>query len=167
MTPTPHRQVILIDGGSGSGKTTYARRLARSLRARGRTVQLVSLDEIYPGWHGLAAASDAVVTDVLDAGRYQRWDWQHQRSGDYVTVDADADLIIEGCGAITPASAALSTRTIWLDLDAATRRRRAVSRSDAATYEPWWDTWAAQEHDHWRRHRPWELADAVIPVDAD
>lgn len=156
------RQVIVIDGGSGAGKTTFAHRLAASMRARGRHVQVVSLDEFYPGWQGLAAASDIVVHDVLARGRYRRWDWEHGRWNGEVVLDPDADLVIEGCGALTPGSAAHATRRIWLELDAETRRERALSRPDGAGFEPWWDTWAVQEREHWRRHRPWELADEIL-----
>ncbi|MEO8095730.1 MAG: hypothetical protein ABI632_12485, partial [Pseudolysinimonas sp.] len=43
------RPVVLIDGRSGAGKTTLARELAPLVGA-----QLVSLDDVYPGWDGLA-----------------------------------------------------------------------------------------------------------------
>ncbi len=46
---------ILIDGRSGSGKTELARAIVDDWPG----AQLVRLDEVYPGWHGLAAASSS------------------------------------------------------------------------------------------------------------
>lgn len=159
------RLVLLIDGGSGSGKTTLAQHLrARLLSRLGRTsVQLVSLEDVYPGWHGLQEASDAVITDILrpqDPG-YRRWDWVQDRPADWVPLDPTADLIVEGCGAITKASAALATSVIWIDSEEETRSQRALAR-DGDAFAPWWDVWEAQEHQHWARHSPWGLADVVL-----
>lgn len=156
-------RVTIIDGGSGSGKTTYARALAEAERARGRRVEVVSLDAFYPGWSGLAAASRMVVDDVLGRGGYRRWDWAAGRPGEWVTLDPAADLVIEGCGALTPASAAYADRTIWLELDAAARKRRALAR-DGEAFAPWWDHWAAQEAEHWAAHDPRGLAAEVVQV---
>lgn len=155
------RRVTIIDGGSGSGKTTYARALAARERAGGRRVEVVSLDDFYPGWSGLAAASRMVVDDVLRRGGFRRWDWAADRPGEWVGLDPAADLVIEGCGALTPASAAYADRTIWLDLDAATRKRRALAR-DGDGFAPWWDHWAAQEAAHWAADDPRALADEVV-----
>ena len=103
-----------------------------------------------------------VVTDVLDRNFYRRWDWEHDVPADRVEVDPSLDLIVEGCGAITPASAARATHRIWLEMPARLRRRRALSRADGAGYRPWWDTWAAQEREHWRADTPWLLADRIV-----
>lgn len=63
--------MVLVDGRSGTGKTTLGDQLARLLGA-----QVVHLDDVYPGWDGLRAAADAVVRDVLGApSGYRRWDW--------------------------------------------------------------------------------------------
>ena len=156
------REVILIDGGSGAGKTTFAHDLARRRGATGRRVQVVSLDDMYPGWYGLAAASAMVVEDVLGSDHYRRWNWPRHRPAERVEVDPLADLIIEGCGAISRESAPLASRRIWLELPAAERRRRALSRPDGEGYRPWWDVWAVQEAEHWARNRPWELADEIV-----
>ncbi|MEG8037277.1 hypothetical protein QP157_18770 [Sphingomonas sp. LR61] len=54
------RLVVLVDGRSGTGKTTLGDQLAQLLGA-----QVVHLDDVYPGWDGLRAAADAVARDVL------------------------------------------------------------------------------------------------------
>ena len=45
--------LIAVDGFSGAGKTTLATELAAALRAH-HTVSLFHLEDVYPGWDGLA-----------------------------------------------------------------------------------------------------------------
>ena len=150
------RPVVIIDGGSGSGKSTLARRLAPLLDA-----QLVRLDDIYPGWDGLEAASANVTKHVLDQHRWQRWDWAADRPAEWHELDPDLPLVIEGSGALSRANCRLATFALWIELDAAERRRRALER-DGDTYAPHWDRWAAQEAAFFERERPDLLADVVI-----
>ncbi|WP_424465880.1 ATP-binding protein [Pseudoclavibacter helvolus] len=169
------RPVVLIDGGSGSGKTTLAGELLAAFRDRGFVdAQLVSLDDAYPGWGGLAAASQAVHRDMLKhehpggANRpgYQSWDWAADASGPWRDIDGGAPLIIEGCGSLTRESAPLATTTVWIELDEAHRKPRALSRpGDIGVFEEFWEMWAAQEREHWRRNAPFLLADVVIEVE--
>ncbi|MDQ1578127.1 MAG: hypothetical protein QOE21_814, partial [Microbacteriaceae bacterium] len=53
------------------------------------------------------------------------------------------------------------TFAIWVELDAATRKRRALDR-DGDAYRPHWDRWAAQELAFAEREHPSELADLVV-----
>lgn len=156
------RPVVLIDGGAGSGKTTLGQAMAAAWPGDVR-VSLVSLDDFYPGWGGLAAASELVTTDVLSPSHpgYRRWDWARSAPAEWVPLSSEAPLIIEGCGTLTPASRSLATFGIWCELDATTRRHRAWER-DGASFAAHWDEWAAQEATHWQVHRPWELADAIV-----
>ena len=153
------RPVVLIDGGAGSGKTTLAQKLVAAWSGTTRP-QLVSLDDLYPGWGGLAAAS-AAVPDLITGGGYASWDWARSRPGPWRTLDPERPLIVEGCGAITPASAALSGLTVWVDLDASERRRRAIAR-DGDSFATHWDEWAEQETAQWRSNRPRDLADVIL-----
>lgn len=152
----PHPWVLLIDGRSGAGKTVLARRLVAALPG----TTLVSLDDVYPGWDGLAAGASAVPGIIRD-GAWRRWDWAADRPGADAAITRDGPLIVEGCGAISRASRALADHAWWIELDDAERRRRALDR-DGDTYAPHWDRWAAQELAQARQDPPRELADLVI-----
>jgi hypothetical protein len=157
------RPVVLLDGGSGAGKTSLAALIAQSWRAaRDEELQVVSLDDVYPGWHGLAAGSAAVprILAPSSAG-FRRWDWATSLPADWVSVDPHRPILVEGCGALTLESAKMATCRVWLELDEPLRRHRALAR-DRGGYDPYWDTWAAQEQTHWRENQPWSLADLTI-----
>ncbi|MGL4831322.1 MAG: phosphotransferase-like protein [Propionibacteriaceae bacterium] len=156
----PSRHVVILDGGSGSGKTTLAHALAEQFD---EPLQLVSLDEVYPGWAGLAAGSRAVVETILDPcdPHYRRWDWAHDCVGETVELDPQAGILIEGCGALTAQSAALASYAIFLDLDAQQRKERALAR-DGDVFRPYWDFWAEQERAHWAQDQPQQLADLIL-----
>ncbi|NHI16926.1 hypothetical protein [Microbacterium excoecariae] len=156
LAPGPFR--LVIDGRSGAGKTTLARAVATARGAR-----LVSLDEFYPGWGGLARATPVAARILTDhaAGRaatYRRWDWAR---GEYETrerrVDPGEPLVVEGCGSLSPAAARAATCAVWLDADAHARRDRALAR-DGDGFRPFWDMWAAQEDAHILDHAPESLA---------
>jgi uridine kinase len=152
------RPVVLIDGGAGSGKTTLASQLIASWP--GEPPQLVSLDELYPGWHGLAVAS-ALVPEVISGAGFRRWDWTAGAPDGRRELDPSRGLVIEGCGAITPAACALADLSVWLELPATERRARALAR-DGELFAAHWDEWADQEAEHWRAEHPAQLADLVI-----
>lgn len=146
--------ITLIDGRSGSGKTYLAQEFPEA--------QVVHLDDVYPGWGGLDAASDA-VPDILTAHRWQQWDWTAGAPGQWHELDPARPIVIEGVGAISRASAPLADRAIWLELDAETRKQRALEREpDFAEH---WDDWAAQEEVFIARENPTALATEVRRVD--
>jgi uridine kinase len=155
-------RVTLVDGRSGSGKTTWASALAVRTGAR-----LLSLDEVYPGWDGLEAAERHVIDSVLiplaagRAGSYQTWDWAQGRAGPSRAVDAARPLVVEGCGALSAESRALAHRGVWIELDALNRRERAIAR-DGELFARQWERWARQEEWHERRHSPRAHADVII-----
>ena len=145
---------VVIDGRSGSGKTTIAARL-RDAWPRQKTPRLIALDDFYPGWDGLASASTIVADGILApiaagrAGQFRRWDWNAGSPGASVSIAPDTALIVEGAGALTPHAQELADLTVWLDAPEVSRRERALAR-DGETYAPHWERWAAQET---RTHR--------------
>ena len=138
-------RTVLIDGRSGSGKTTFAAALARLTGH-----EVIHLDDFYPGWWGLIDAMSMVAHDVLHPTHpgYQRWNWGTNTPGEWVNLDPERLRIVEGVGAVSEASIRAAQKrgkvvSIRLHLDAQTRKQRALTRDPA--FADWWDVWAAQE----------------------
>ncbi|WP_309067775.1 hypothetical protein [Microbacterium sp.] len=164
--PSP---VILIDGRSGGGKTTLARRLADEWPRAGERPCLVALDSLYPGWDGLAEGTRLAHEWLLvphHAGvdaRWRRFDWDLRAFAEAHVVARGRPLIVEGAGALTAAAKPLVQVSVWVDGPEASRRRRALER-DGDAYAPHWRRWATQEVVHMAEHRPRELADLVFEL---
>lgn len=146
--------VIAVDGRSGSGKTRFAEALRHTL---GDAV-VVHLDDIYPGWDGLAATPQLVTDQVLvplrrgEPASYRRFDWDRSEFGDFVEVPPGRFVIVEGAGSsVGPARPYVDVR-VWLDAAEAIRKQRALTR-DGETYAPHWKRWADQERAVFRADR--------------
>lgn len=143
--------VVAVDGRSGAGKSTLAALLAAEVTGgHGIRVASVALEDLYPGWTGLAAGTRMWAGSVLPClarGRpatYQPWDWHAGRVGRVVTVPAAPVVIGEGVGAGVRQARARLDLLVWVHAAGPLRRERALAR-DGDVFAAWWDAWAAQE----------------------
>jgi uridine kinase len=156
-------RIVVIDGRSGAGKTT----IANALASRVPRCAVLHLEQIYPGWDGLAAASSMLVRDVLSplrAGRparVRRWDWVAEAPAQWLVLRPSGTVIVEGAGSLSRAAKRLADLSLWVELDERSRRRRALQR-DGAAYAPYWERWAAHEAAFIAREHPRRLADLVV-----
>ncbi|MFF2276576.1 AAA family ATPase [Agromyces sp. NPDC058126] len=161
--------VVAIDGPSGSGKSTFADQLAAGWP--GRRARLVRLDEVYPGWHGLAAASGTLDRTLLARhargapGGWRRWDWEAGHRADAVVLSPVSPLVLEGCGAFEAVARRPDVVRVWLRAADDTRRPRALAR-DAGRFDAYWDLWETEWRRYVHRVRPLRSADLVITLPA-
>jgi cytidylate kinase len=154
--------VVAVDGPSGSGKTTLARGVSDALDA-----PVVHMDELFPGWDGLAAAVPLLVDQVLaprargERTAYRVWDWTRDAWGPVREVADGRFLVIEGCGSSVGPAGAYAAVRVWVEAGAGVRRRRALAR-DGAAYEPHWQRWADQEEALFACDRTRERAHLVL-----
>ena len=156
--PAAGPRVLAVDGRSGSGKTGLAAALAQALAA-----PVVHLDDLYPGWEGLAAAVELLreVLAGLRGGqpvRHPVWDWAAGAYRGEVALPTTGAVVVEGVGA---GCAAPVEVLVWLEADAGTRRRRALAR-DGEVFAAHWEQWAAQEERLFAAHDVRARADVVL-----
>lgn len=160
--------VVLIDGGSGAGKSSLAALLVRRWPVVGH-VQLIALDSLYPGWDGLDGGAERAREWILGPhgrgyiGIWRRWDWGEQSEAESHAVDPSLGVIVEGSGILRPSTAGLADVRVWVESAEASRKARALAR-DGDTYRPHWDRWAAQERRHIERDDPRSLATRIVEV---
>ncbi|NYE46767.1 hypothetical protein HDA32_001887 [Spinactinospora alkalitolerans] len=156
-------RIVALEGRSGSGKTRLADALAVPLGC-----SVFHLDDVYPGWDGLAAAVPLVrewVVEPLLHGRdpcWRRYDWERGGYSGWHRTLADEVLLVEGCGAGARDLRPYLSALVWVDVPDPVRRERLEARFDAAAYAPHRERWATQETAFYLESRPRERADLVI-----
>ena len=156
-------RLVCVDGPSGSGKTVLAAGLVPALGG----APLVHMDDLYPGWDGLARAVTLLhkwIVGPLAGGRPardRRYDWGLGRYAEEHDLGTPPVLVIEGAGSGARIISAHAVLLVWIDAPPAERFRRAMER-DGETYRPHWDRWAAQEQAHFATEGTPGRADVAV-----
>ncbi|MFF5211544.1 uridine kinase [Streptosporangium sp. NPDC000396] len=140
-------RVVAVDGPGGSGKTTFAKRLARTLGA-----QVVHSDDFPVPWDEPPVAWFQRVEDQVlgplaagEPGGYRRYDWVRGGFAEWVDVPVAPVLLLEGVS--TARRTAPTALTIWVEAPRDLRLARALVR-DGASFAPQWHDWMRAE-DEW------------------
>jgi uridine kinase len=154
--------LVLVDGASGTGKTSLAAELAARWPTDRRVV-VVHMDDLYGGWDGLAAGILALEVSLLtprswgEDAHLGSYNWVTQSWDDGQVIPAGVDVIVEGCGSFGPVLAQTADARIWLEAPEDLRRERALGRG-AEDFERHWDMWEQQFQQFERRVQPSERA---------
>lgn len=142
-------RLVCVDGPSASGKTVLAGRLAAALGQP----PVLHMDDLYPGWDGLAQAVPLLHEQVVGplaagrAARYRRYDWERGVYAEEHDLGTPPVLVVEGVGAGARPVAAHAVLLVWVQAPQDERFRRGIAR-DGEAYRPHWERWARQERAH-------------------
>ncbi|MGK5630907.1 uridine kinase family protein [Streptomyces sp. URMC 123] len=155
-------RLIAVDGHAGSGKSTFAGRLAAALG--GAPVlhldDIATHDELF-AWTGRLRAR---VLEPLAHGRparYARYDWVARRFAEEREIPPAPVVLIEGVGAGRRALRPFLARLIWMELDRETAWRRGRDR-DGSAQAAFWDGWMRAEREHFAADPSRPFADLLV-----
>ncbi|GAA1976708.1 hypothetical protein GCM10009817_16260 [Terrabacter lapilli] len=162
------RSVLLVDGRSGGGKTTFAERAARLLDGA-----VVHSDDL--AWnHDAVAWDELAITHVLEPWRrgedvdFRPPAWvTHGRDGAVAVPEGVRVLVLEGVGAGRASLASRADAVVWVQSDRLEARERGLRRDVELGRTPeeakeFWDGWMGAEEPFLAADRPWERASLVV-----
>ncbi|MDE9366025.1 hypothetical protein PZ938_10460 [Luteipulveratus sp. YIM 133132] len=160
--------VVAVDGPAGSGKSSLAALVCDRLD----DVARVHLDDVFPGWDGLASAPALLAAQVLaplsrrEPAAYRRFDWPTGRYAELVPVPARRFVVVEGCSSTVGIARPYVDVRVWVEAEHDTRMRRGLERS-GDEFGPNWERWARQEEAVFAADRTREHAHLIFRTDGD
>ncbi|MCX7921192.1 MAG: uridine kinase [Clostridia bacterium] len=175
--PKKHSTLLVgIDGCGGSGKSTFAKKLADLSPA----IMLVHMDDFYlPS--NLIIKGDAYtkpigadfdwprlrdqLLDPISAeknGVYQRYDWCTDTIAEWHLVPTGGIVLVEGVYSTRQELSHYYDFKVWVDCPSEIRLARGIQRDGEASRELWEKNWMVAENKYVEEHRPFERADLVI-----
>ncbi|AUH39005.1 uridine kinase family protein [Streptomyces sp. CMB-StM0423] len=141
-------RLVAVDGHAGSGKTTFAGRLAAALGG----APVLRLDDIatHREFFGWTARLRRQVLDPLAAGRpavYDAYDWDARAFTARRTLPPAPVVLVEGVGAGRRELRPHLARLLWMEVPAAAAWARGRER-DGPGLAGFWDDWERAERAH-------------------
>ncbi|MFI6349747.1 uridine kinase [Streptomyces sp. NPDC050560] len=141
-------RLVAVDGHAGSGKSTFAGRLAEALGG----APVLPLDSLAShaepfGWTGRLRRQ---VLEPFERGRtahYAPYDWIERRYRTPLPLPAAPVVLVEGVGAGRRALRPSLACQLWMDVPAA-EAWRCGRRRDGPALDAFWDGWEAAERRH-------------------
>lgn len=156
-----HTAVIGIDGCAGSGKTTFARQLAKKLG----TASIIHTDD-FASWDNPLDWWPRMLQQVLEPlfqnnpACYQRYDWDDCRLAEWHTVSSGI-VLIEGVSSTREEFQPYLAYGVWVECSRDVRLARGLKR-DGEQALPFWENWMIQEDTYTAVQQPKERADLVV-----
>ncbi|MEU1216320.1 uridine kinase [Streptomyces sp. NPDC005791] len=155
-------RLIAVDGHAGSGKSTFAGRLAAALG----DAPVLHLDDLATH-EQLFAWTDRLRRQVLDPlsrgepARYAPYDWTARRFGPPGTLLPAPVVLLEGVGAGRAAVRPFLAGLLWVEGEREASWEQGRHR-DGPELSDFWDGWTVAERRHFAEDPSYPFADAVI-----
>ncbi|MET9802759.1 hypothetical protein [Streptomyces sp. NPDC006368] len=155
-------RLVAVDGHAGSGKSTFAGRLADALGG----APVLHLDDI--ATHDeLFAWTDRLRAEVLEpltrgeAARVHPYDWNRRRFGRSRPLDPAPVVLVEGVGAGRRALRPYLAWLLWMERGAEESWARGRHR-DGPAQSAFWDGWTVAETRHFAADPSRPFADTLV-----
>jgi hypothetical protein len=159
---------VAVDGRAGSGKTTFARRFAKALRAGGAHVAELHVDDLLDGWSDLGGYWNRFERGVLAPlrggvdGAYRRYDWHRGRfESGWAAVAVPEVLLLEGVGSARAGARPELTLSVFVAAPRDVRLARGMAR-DGEALRGEWTRWMSLEDAHFAEDRTARAVDLVV-----
>ena len=167
--------LIAIEGFGGSGKTTFAEQLRKTLDS----AYVVNIDDFIvkekltePSWDKGAFDRERLEREVLIPAtssqliQYEELIWETNTLSEPKTVPLVNYLIVEGISSYHPNIAHYYDYKIWVDTPIEIAKERGRARSGSNENAIHWDLWAENDLAYQKRHHPEQNADFIINNEA-
>lgn len=161
--------LIAIDGCGGSGKTTFAKKLALELS----NCQVVHIDDFYkPKEQRIKITEQTPVHSNFEFERLKKQVLEPIKnntkanyltpSGESVKINPNGYVIVEGLGTLGEALKDYFDYKIWIDSPELLRRQRGIERDSKAWTKIWDEEYLPQDARYVSEQAPNQEADWVI-----
>ncbi len=154
-------EIIAIDGCGGSGKSTFAARLGKLLGC-----PVVHTDD-FASWNNVLDWYPRMTEQVMEplrrngVARYQRYDWGTRKLAEWLEVEPQLYVIVEGVSSSRAEFREFLTYRIYMEADRETRLKRGLERDGVEALELW-RGWMTEEDAYLERDDPMRHADIVV-----
>ncbi|MFE2234983.1 uridine kinase [Streptomyces sp. NPDC059442] len=154
-------RLVAVDGHAGSGKSTFAGRLARLLAA-----PVLHLDDLAThaelfAWTGRMREQVIGPLSRGETARYHPYDWNLRAFGPPRALPPAPVVLVEGVGAGRRALRPYLAALLWMERDAGESWARG-RRRDGPAQSAFWDGWTVAESRHFAADPSRPFADALI-----
>ncbi|MFD3946901.1 uridine kinase [Streptomyces sp. NPDC058579] len=154
-------RLIAVDGHAGSGKSTFAARLAARLDAPVLHLDdLASHEELF-AWTGRIREQVLLPLSRGEVARYHPYDWNLRAFGVPRELPPAPVVLVEGVGAGRRALRPFLAALLWMERDPEESWTRGRHRDGPAQSE-FWDGWTVAETRHFSEDPSRPFADTLV-----
>ncbi|MGI5400341.1 uridine kinase family protein [Streptomyces sp. CA-135486] len=156
-------RLLAVDGHAGSGKSTFAARLAAAV---GNGVPVLHLDDLASHAEPFAW-TDRMLSEVIaplargSTAHYHPYDWNLRRFTSVRALEAAPVVLIEGVGAGRRVLRPYLAWLLWMEREAEESWQRG-RRRDGSELSTFWDGWTVAETRHFAADPSRPFANALV-----
>ncbi|MFD3736093.1 hypothetical protein [Streptomyces sp. NPDC058632] len=155
-------RLVGVDGHAGSGKSTFAGRLADALDGAPvlRLDDIASHEELF-GWTGRLLSQVLLPLGRGEQASYTPYDWRARAFGLPRPLPPAPVVVVEGVGAGRRALRPYLALLLWMELSAEASWSRGRAR-DGEEQREFWDGWVGAEQLHFTDDPSRPFADLLV-----